>query len=286
VPNLRRAFDAVRLLLRVGTWAVDGFWSKRVRNRDDVFDDDPDPERSLWGVYAVHPLALLPDGHVDLYYLGITHRQALFDQGMADELRHSLGLRLWGRPMPWEYDVEFIWQFGTFGSGTILAWAVASVTRYHFDALPLRPRLSLVADITSGDQDPNSANLQTFNPLFPTGAYFNIADPVGPSNIMHLHPGLDLHFGEKVTATAKWTFFWRQSLDDGIYRLSVAPLRTGQQSRQRYIGSSPSLTGVWTATRHITVQASYVHFFAGPFLEETPPGKDIDYVTIWFTYKF
>jgi hypothetical protein len=39
-------------------------------------------------------------------------------------------------------------------------------------------------------------------------------------------------------------------------------------------------------TRHITAVASYVHFFAGPFFAETPPGKDIDYVTTWITYKF
>jgi hypothetical protein len=54
----------------------------------------------------------------------------------------------------------------------------------------------------------------------------------------------------------------------------------------RYVGNSPSLTVVWTATRHMTVQASYVHFFAGPFLQEIPPGKDINYVTVWLAYTF
>ena len=43
---------------------------------------------------------------------------------------------------------------------------------------------------------------------------------------------------------------------------------------------------VWTATRHMTVQASYVHFFADPFLQETPPGKDMNDVTVWLAYKF
>ena len=43
---------------------------------------------------------------------------------------------------------------------------------------------------------------------------------------------------------------------------------------------------VWTATRHMTVQASSVHFFAGPFLQETPPGKDMNDVTVWLAYKF
>jgi hypothetical protein len=46
------------------------------------------------------------------------------------------------------------------------------------------------------------------------------------------------------------------------------------------------MTMVGTATRHMTVQASYVHFFAGPFLQETPAGKDLDYFTVWLAYKF
>jgi hypothetical protein len=38
--------------------------------------------------------------------------------------------------------------------------------------------------------------------------------------------------------------------------------------------------------RSCTDLASYVHSFAGPFLKETPPGKDIDYFTTWIDYKF
>ena len=59
--------------------------------------------------------------------------------------------------MPWEYDVEAVWQFGRFGRGSIEAWAIASATRYNFDELLLRPRVGLVADITSGDRNPTLA---------------------------------------------------------------------------------------------------------------------------------
>jgi hypothetical protein len=52
------------------------------------------------------------------------------------------------------------------------------------------------------------------------------------------------------------------------------------------VGSSPSVTLTSNATRRITILASYVHFFAGPFLRETPPGKDMDYVTFWVDYTF
>jgi len=52
------------------------------------------------------------------------------------------------------------------------------------------------------------------------------------------------------------------------------------------VGSTPTVTLTWNATRHATILASYVHFFAGPFLKETPPGKDMDYVAFWVDYTF
>jgi hypothetical protein len=52
------------------------------------------------------------------------------------------------------------------------------------------------------------------------------------------------------------------------------------------VGSSSSVTLTWNATRHITILAIYVHFFAGPFLRKTPPGKDMNYVTVRFDYTF
>ena len=286
VPNVPRSFDAARILLQTGHWFVDGFVSKPVRSQLYAFDDDPDPERSLWGIYAVGPLTPLPDGHVDLYYFGFENKNALFDQGVGHELRHSLGTRLWGQPLPWEYDAEFVWQFGQFRSGDIQAWAIASATYYHLGALPLRPRVGLRLGAGSGDHDPNSTKLQTFNPMFPTAAYYNLQDPAGPQNLIDVHPVLDLNFGRRVTLTADWGFFWRTSLDDGVYRISGVPLRTGQNSNERFVGSSPALTAVWTLNQHISFLAGYCHFFAGPFLKETPPGKDIDYVTTWITFKF
>lgn len=100
-PNLRRSFDAARLLLRCGDWSVDGWWSKPVRNLVGVIDDDPDPAKSFWGVYAVHPLPVLPQGNVDLYYLGLESSGARYNQGIGNELRHTVGTRLWGNPIPW-----------------------------------------------------------------------------------------------------------------------------------------------------------------------------------------
>jgi hypothetical protein len=284
-PNLRLSFDAPRLLLHLGNWEVDGFWGKPVRDRAGVFDDDPDPTRALWGVYAVHPLPLLPEGHIDLYYLGYENKDAVYVQGPGHELRHTLGTRLWGSPLPWEYNLEYDWQFGRFGSGSIQAWSAANAVRYNFSELPLRPRLGLRFDFTSGDHNPTTANLQTFNPMFPSGVYFNLLNPVGPLNMIDLHPTLDLYVGEKLTVSVDWDFFWRESLGDGVYTIGGMPLRPGVAG-PRYVGNCPACTVVWNPTRHLSVLASYVHFFAGPFFQANPPDKDTDYFTVWCDYKF
>jgi hypothetical protein len=284
-PNLRLSFDAARLLLHKGDWEIDTWWSKPVLNRQGVFDDGANPDRSFWGLYAVHPLPLLPKGNIDLYYLGFENRQAVYVQGPGYELRNSLGTRLWGRPLPWEYNLEYVWQFGVFGSGNIEAWTAANAVRYNFSDLPLKPRLGLRFDCASGDNDPASPNLQTFNPLFPSGVYFNLLNPVGPLNLIDLHPTLDLYFTEKLTLSLDWDFFWRESLGDGVYTIGGVPLRTGLGGG-RYIGNSPAVDLIWSPTRHLSVLTSYVHFFPGAYFEANPPDKPTDYFTVWLDYKF
>ena len=188
-PNLRLSFDAARLLLHAGDWKVDGWWSRPVRNRPGVFDDDPDPTRSFWGLYAVHPLPMLPQGNVDLYYLGFENQQALYVQGAGYELRHSLGTRLWGRPLPWEYNLEYVWQFGTFGSGNIEAWSAANAVRYNFSDLPLKPRLGLRFDVASGDNNPGLGEPPDLQPAVPLGHVLQPPQPGGAAQ--HDRPAPD-----------------------------------------------------------------------------------------------
>src|SRR5262249_60853955 len=113
------------------------------------------------------------------------------------------------------------------GRGNNEGWRPPNAIRYNFSDLPLKPRLGLRFDFASGDNNANSPNLQTFNPLFPSGVYFNLLNPVGPLNMIDLHPTLDLHAGERLTLSLDWDFFWRESLGDGVYRISGTPLRTG-----------------------------------------------------------
>jgi hypothetical protein len=285
-PNVRRSFDGFRTMFHTGDIKVDTFVTRPTETNRYVFDDGTESGRWLWGIYSVLPLPRIPKGNIDLYYLGYYSRAAHFDQGTANETRHSVGTRLWGSAKPLDYNFEFIYQWGSFGNGDIRAWTAASDTGYTFDYLPLSPRLALKADITSGDNNPNNPDLQTFNPLFPKGAYFSEDGLIGPSNHMDLNPTADLHFADGLIFSVNCDFFWRESTDDGIYNNAVALVRSGKNTTARYVGSQPQAQLEWDIDRHITFIAIYAHFFAGGFLQDTGPSQDVDYFTTWITYKF
>ncbi len=285
-PNVRQSFDGVRLTLDARTWRVDGFVTRPVETNPGFFDDKPDPKRLFWGFYGVAPLQVLPGGNFDLYFFSLDRDDATFNQGTADERRRSVGIRLWGQIESWDYNFEFVFQWGKFGRGDIRAWTAASDTGYTLQKLPFRPRIGLKADIASGDRDPNDRDLQTFNALFPKGAYFNETDLIGPANFADLHPSLILHLTERISFDVDWDLFWRQSLHDGVYGVAVNVVRSGLTSHARYIGSALSSEVEWRIDRHITLAGAYTYFFAGPFLRESGSGKDVNYFSVWGTYKF
>jgi hypothetical protein len=285
-PNVRQSFDGFRLMYRTTEVQLDGFATRPAQTSRHVFDDGPDNGKALWGAYAVMPFPILPKGYLDLYYIGLYRGKGGFDQGVARETRHSVGVRLWRTVAPLDYNFEALYQWGAFGKGEIRAWTIASDTGYTLDSVPLRPRFGLRADIASGDEGPANPDLQTFNPLFPKGAYFSEAGLIGPANFIDLNPCLDLHITSRVTLILDWDFFWRESSRDGIYNNAVALVRTGKASNASYIGSMPQTQLLWDIDRHVSFAAIYGHFFAGRFLQESGPGEDLDYVTTWITYKF
>ncbi len=285
-PNVRQSFDGLRAVLRGGGWRVDGFFTKLAETSPGAFDDAPDYAQTFWGVYAVRSLRFLSEGSIDLYYLGIDRKRAHFDQGTARERRHSIGMRFWGRRDAWDYNTELVFQLGKFGDGNVRAWTIASDTGYTLHRVRFRPRLGLKADIASGDRDGSKRHLQTFNTLFPRGQYFGEMALIGLANIIDLHPSLDLHLTDRLTLSADWDVFWRQSVKDGVYGNAINLLRSGKTNRARYIGSQPSLWMEWRVNPHLTFIANYTHFFSGSFLRETSPGRNINYLMTQLTYKF
>jgi hypothetical protein len=288
-PNVRLSFDGFMVKNKIDSWQIDGFAMRPDEDNPGFFDNSPDHTTGFWGIYATRPIPR--HSSLDLYYLGLDRKNASFQRGTAQELRHSLGARV-SRPIAtekpgWDFDYEGLWQFGTFGSANIRAWTIATETGYRIPTIPLKPRFSAKADISSGDH-PNTNTLGTFNPLFPKGNYFGVLATTGPGpiNFIDVHPHVETALSHGVSVSVDWIVQWRESLADGVYAVPGFLIRAGNDRQARFVGHRPGTEVRWQANRHVWFQADYGIFYAGKFLKETQPGRNLNYWALWVGYKF
>lgn len=286
-PNVRRSFDGGRVLWRAGDGeeaaTIDAFIVTPVSNRKGAFDDRSQPGRAFWAVYGTKPANGARPG-LDIYYLGFRNRDAIFSQGSASELRHTLGTRLYGKGGGFDYDVEAAFQFGRFGTAPIRAWAATVNFGDTWARLPWSPRFGLEATITSGDAESGDSRLGTFNSLFPRLPYFSEAALVTPSNIVGVEPGITIKPFKKLELSIGYDLFWRQRSTDGFYTTPLAPI-VGDPKSRRKIGSQVEVLAEWQVTRHVDVRAAYIRFATGPTLIALR-GRDVEYIMNSVAFKW
>jgi hypothetical protein len=285
--NIRRSFDGFRLTADVAHWKVDGFALRQSEADQGLFDDSLDHKTSFWGIYGVHALPILPGGHVDLYYMGQDNTLDKYVKGSGREQRETIGSRFWGSTPHWDYNDEFIYQFGRFGAGDISAWSVSTQTGYRLDSVPWKPRLGFKVDAFSGDGNPNGKTLGTFNALYEAGPYFSYAELFGKRNLIDIQPSLRLNPIKRLTLTPNAAFYWRESDQDGLYAVaSGAIVVAGKNSTARYIGSHAALQAKVDINRHAAFFTEYLHFFTGDFLRQATAGKNVNYWTGWLELRY
>src|ERR1700692_1979620 len=280
--NIRRSLNGARLTWVSGDWNVDAFALKPTLDNSGIFNDPPNHADSFWGVYAVRPFRILPQGNADVYYLGLANQAGPFDgKGSGREQRQTVGTRLWGTQSHWDYNEEFTFQFGSFGPDNIRAWAVSTETGYRIDSIVLKPRFGLRAVAFSGDQNPASRTLGTFNSIYEKGPYFTYAELFSRRNLIALQPSAELKLSKTISLTANPAFYWRESTSDGLYAISGAVIVSGQKSNASYIASQASVQLQWKMNRDLTWFTEYGHFFPGEFLTESRPGRNLNFWTEW-----
>jgi hypothetical protein len=179
-----------------------------------------------------------------------------------------------------------VYQVRSFGHNQINAWTVATEIGYTFSRRFL-PRLAFRADIASGAQNTQGGTLNTFNPLFPRGAYFGPKLTMfGPYNLIDVHPVLMLTLRENITCDLDWGRFWRESKNDGVYQIGGALIRRSDGSRARYIGSQANFELRWALDLHTTIAINLAGFITGGFLKHTGPAGNVAFSNIGITYRF
>lgn len=286
--NSRLAFDGVRATLTTRPTTLDAFLVRPTDHRIGLFNDGQIDDTTFWGLYSSTRLTTDRSLALDFYYFGLSRDDTRFASGVGDELRHSLGARLAGKAEGWDHDTEAVFQLGTFDqaarSQDIIAWTVASNTGYTFEQAAWKPRPGLKLNIASGDNDPRDGSLGTFNPLFPRNNYFSDANLLAPYNFFDVHPTLAVRPTASLTITAGWDAYFRFSTDDAVFSPTgiVIPATA---SDDRFVGSTLTLVVDWEINPHITLTASYAHFFKGDVVKDAG-GEDVDYFGVWLVAKF
>ncbi|MDR7369914.1 alginate export family protein [Flavobacterium aquidurense] len=273
-PNNRQAFDAAKIIIKNGNFKSDLFYSHYVKNQQGFFDDKTTPNTKFFGVYnVVNQVPVVQN--IDFYYLGLKKDKAKFDDAVGDEVRHSLGTRLWGKKFNWNYDFEAVYQFGEIESKQIDAWTLSLNTGYQFESVKFRPIINLKTDLISGDKHYDDNQLQTFNPLFPKGAYFGLASLIGPSNLIDIHPSVILELNKEITFTVDYDLFWRFETKDGIYEANSKLIYSGRGSPEKFIGTQLETFVDYDVKKWLAFRVEGTWFAAKNYLKDVSAGKDI-----------
>lgn len=283
-PNNRQSFDAIKLFARTGKIKADIFYAHPVRIKQGIFDDVRNDQQSLWSAYVViHQLPM--QLNLDAYYIGFSDDERTFDAGTGSELRHSVGFRLWKKSGRLQFDIESLHQSGSFAESRISAYTASVNASYKFTSWRRQPSIGLKTEVISGDTDREDNVLNTFNPLFPRGAYFGLAALIGPANLIDFHPSIDISLNPNITLMADFDIFWRYSINDGIYGPNAA-LIYGSNSASAFIGRQLGFSMEITANKHFTCTPEFMWFDAGSYLKDVSPGRDVVFAALTLQLKY
>ncbi len=292
-PNIRRSFDAPRLIYKKGKTNIQAFYAREVKptfyafdNRFTLFDSNA-ANPKLWGLYNQFNIKGVL-GTNELYYLGFESQDATFNDVSGKESRHSIGLRHYGTVKErWSYNTEIIYQFGTLGNSDISAFNIEFDWDYKFPNTYLKPNPGLKLEYSSGDKNTGDGNINSFNPMFVNPSYYSLATTITPVNLISVHPSITIEPIKKLKLYAEWAFFWRASKNDGLYSPPRSLNRPATDFSGKSLGSQIGFKASYEFNRHLSFDLDMSYFtVSNGFLSLQDKVDNILHIAPTFSYKF
>lgn len=283
--NTRQYFTGLKAMYKSNRLAIDGFAMMADNIQTGLLDNKPTHQVNLWGTYATWVIP--KGGNFDFYYLGVRNNAKEFEEGIQNELRHTLAVRYWKYGGGFIYNMEGAYQWGRFGTGNISAWTAAIEAGYVFNEIKGKPTINFRNDYISGDIKKGDGNLQTFNPLYPKGGYFGFNPLIGPANLIDIHPYATYSLSEHLDLQGDLVFNWRYSAQDGIYHPSGNFNLPGAGSSKKYIGTTYLLSADYRFNPFTSLSSGVQYFRTGAFIHDlVQPTANSWFYNIQFTFKF
>ncbi len=298
--NTFRNFEGHKLMYTSTDWDIDGFTMRGVNgiagniNRPYSFDQ-ADQSRTISGIYSTYKG--IENNTFDFYYLYFDEQQP--SATLMDGTRHTIGSRIAGKkPVKdgnklvgtWTWDAEGAFQFGedNFGSAAyrdVQAGMVGALGGYTFENVTWKPSLGSIFYWGSGDNDPTTGTISTFNTLYPLGhAYWGQIDNLAGQNLLDygVQAGLKPH--EKFTLVSQWHYFDQATASPVLYNVVGAALPGSGSSN---LGNELDIVGTWTYSKAFNLQAGYFWFFYGDAINKGPLARsDAEQFYLQATYSF
>lgn len=277
-PNVRLAFDLVQLHYKNQNSLITTFYAIPVQQQIGVFDNNAlDINEIISSLYWTQNWT--ENTNTDLYILYKEEAYKTWEAGTADDKRTSVGLRHFGTWKGFNYNNEFVHQFGTFDSQNIIAWTASFNIEKVFN--PQNPfTIGVKTEAISGDKDITDSYLNTFDALYPRGAYFGRVARFGPSNLIDIHPYLKTSI-RQISLEMDYVAFWRYSSNDGIYNPALI-LEYPSLNNERFIGNQIGAVAGYEVNNFFILELESNVIFPGAFLQKSNQG-DILYHFVFTT---
>lgn len=280
--NLRFTYDGFQAIYNGKDGAVlQAFHVNPTLTRIGTFDDYPDRSTDFSGVYARLPGNPLPHSKLDLYALRIHRDTTNFLDRSDEETRYTWAARLVGAHAGWDWDVEFDYQNGDYGTESIRAWGAITRGGYRFRDVRTQPRLSFQAEAFSGGS--SQGTMKTFNSPFYNTRYINNGTWVGIFNVISARAVLDLSLRPNLIAQLTAGHLWREDEQDAVYGF-FGPL-TASSGNGRDIGDSYNFDLAWFPARNYSLYFSAGYLDAGRVITAAG-GRSATYVGLSSDLKF
>ena len=291
-PNIRRSFDMARLIYRKEQTKIQAFYGKEVLPSFEAFDNEFSPfdesaiNPQFWGIYYQFKIKGF-NGMNELYYLGFQVDDSRFNDVVGDEIRHTVGLRRFGKiGKHWIYNSEVIYQFGEIGGNDISAFAINTDWHFELEETKWKWNPGLKLEYQSGDKNIADGKINSFNPMFVNPAFYSLAATITPVNIIGIHPSVSFKPQKRLKVYAEWAVFWRASKNDALYRPTRFINRPADGIEDRNIGHQLGTKVQFEANRHLSFDLDVSYFFTGGFLKESGDTDNILHVAPTLNFKF
>lgn len=265
-PNVRRSFDMVQINYNNNKFSAKGFFSTVVKPKIKVFDNDfLKFDETFSGLYTTTNFSQA--ANIDAYLFYQKDDNVTYNSGTANERRSTLGIRHFGTYKTLSYNNELVYQFGSFGKQNIVAWTFSFQLENKTTLFNKSFNIGVKTEIISGDKNSDDNKLSTFDALYPRGAYFGRVARFGPSNLIDIHPYLNVQL-KKLYLEVDYDVFWRQSKNDGVYNAALL-LEYPDTNNDRFIANQIGAILGYELNNHISIELESNIILPGDFLKKS-----------------